>query len=290
MIKFNCVPDAFGLGTTFSIPKGDKNRIYDKLEDFRGITISPILSKVFELCLLKCFDKYLYSSERQFGFKKGVSCNHALFTLRKTIDFFVENNSNINLCSLDMSKAFDRLNHDILFVKLMDRNVPADLIKLLKCWYSKLFSCIKWGNESSKMFHITVGVRQGGILSPSLFAVYVDKLLGKLTISGLGCFISGVCFNSLMYADDIILLSISVCDLQQMVNLCIEELSLIDMFVNSNKSGCLRIGKRHKVDVQLISGGDKLVPWQNEIKYLGINIMCSKSFKLNLPRTKQKYF
>ena len=63
------------------------------------------------------------------------------------------------------------------------------------------------------MYHITVGVRQGGILSPSLFAVYVDKLLDKLILSGLGCFISGVCFNSLMYAGDIILLSISVCDL-----------------------------------------------------------------------------
>ena len=108
-----------------------------------------------------------------------------------------------------------------------------------------------------------------------MFAVYVDKLLDKLTQSGLGCFISGVCFNSLMYADDIILLSISVCDLQQMVNLCIEELSVIDMIVNSTKSDFLRIGKRHNVDLQLISEGNQLVPWQNEIKYLGVNIMCS---------------
>ena len=58
-----------------------------------------------------------------------------------------------------------------------------------------------------------------------------------------------------------------------MVNLCMKELSLIDMIVNSNKSGCLRIGKRHNVDVQLISVGDKLVPWQNKIKYLGL-ILC----------------
>ena len=64
MFKLSYVPDAFGLGTTIPIPKGDKNRIYDKLEDFRGITISPILSKVFELCLLKCLDKYLFSSQR----------------------------------------------------------------------------------------------------------------------------------------------------------------------------------------------------------------------------------
>ena len=71
MFKLNYVPDAFGLGTTIPILKGDKNRIYDKLEDFRGITISPILSKVFEFCLLKCLDKYLFSSERHFGVRKG---------------------------------------------------------------------------------------------------------------------------------------------------------------------------------------------------------------------------
>ena len=57
---------------------------------------------------------------------------------------------------------------------------------------------------------ITVDVRQGGILSPSLFAVYVDKRLEKLTQCGLGCSISGICLNSLMNAYDIILLSISV--------------------------------------------------------------------------------
>jgi len=42
-----------------------------------------------------------------------IGCNHALFTLRKTIDHFVGNNSTVNLCTLDMSKAFDRLNHSL---------------------------------------------------------------------------------------------------------------------------------------------------------------------------------
>jgi len=86
MIKLNYVPIAFGLGITIPIPKGDKNRVFKKLEDFRGITISCILSKVFEFCLIKCLDKYLVSSVasvRQYGFKKGIGCNHALFTLEK---------------------------------------------------------------------------------------------------------------------------------------------------------------------------------------------------------------
>jgi len=221
---------------------------------------------------------------------KSIGCNHALFTLRKTIDYYVKHDSTINLCCLDMSRAFDRLSHNILFLKLMDRNVPRGLIQLLKSWYCNLFSCIRWGNAISSYHKIIVGVRQGGILSPSFFAVYVDKVLNKLKKSGLGCFIGGVCLNSLMYADDIILISISVCDLQKMVDLCIKELSSIEMIVNCNKSGGLRIGKRHDAVVKMISVDDKFVSWVGEIKYLGVTILSGKQFILNLQKTKQKYF
>jgi len=64
VIKLNYVPNSFGLGKTIPIPKGNKNRvfIFNKLEDFRGITISCILSKVFEFCLNKCLEKYLVST------------------------------------------------------------------------------------------------------------------------------------------------------------------------------------------------------------------------------------
>ena len=68
MLSLNYVPDAFGLGITIPIPKNNDKRNHDKLDDFRGITISPVLSKVFESCLLQKLHPYFGTSERQFGF------------------------------------------------------------------------------------------------------------------------------------------------------------------------------------------------------------------------------
>ena len=68
---------------------------------------------------------------------------------------------------------------------------------------------------------MTAGVRQGGVLSPMLFAVFVDDLLLKLKNCSSGCHIEGICLNAAMFADDLLLMTISVCDLQRMVNLCL---------------------------------------------------------------------
>ena len=66
--------------------------------------------------------------------------------------------------------------------------------------------------------------RQGGITSPYLFAIYVNDVIVKLHKSSLGCHICGMCFNVFMYADDILLASVSVAELQQMINIVKSEL------------------------------------------------------------------
>ena len=83
-----------------------------------------------------------------------------------------------------------------------------------------MLSTVKWENTISNFFSLTSGVRQGGILSPALFSVYVDDVLKKLESSKLGCFIKNMCANSFMYADDLILLSISIHDMEAMVDIC----------------------------------------------------------------------
>ena len=81
------VPASFGQGLLIPIPKDAGKRGILSVDQFRGITISPIISKVFEHCLLLLFKDYLYSSERQFGFKKNIGCAHAIFSVRKVMDF-----------------------------------------------------------------------------------------------------------------------------------------------------------------------------------------------------------
>ena len=77
--------------------------------DFRGIAISPIISKVFEYCLLHGFQSLLATNDNQFEFKKGASCRHAIHSVRKFIDRHVVAGSTVNLCAVDLSKAFDKV-------------------------------------------------------------------------------------------------------------------------------------------------------------------------------------
>jgi len=89
--------------------------------DFRAIAISPILCKVFEYCLLAKFSNMLKTSDTKFGFKKGLSCNHAIYSVRRIIERSVQNGSTINLCAIDLSKAFDKVNLHAFFIKLMQK-------------------------------------------------------------------------------------------------------------------------------------------------------------------------
>jgi len=94
-------------------------------DDFRGITISPVISKFFEHCtMLEKFRYYgtdcytpeiivcqvfLSSGDNQFGFKKGLGCRNAIFTARNIVDQYIKGGNTANLCAIDLSKAFDKI-------------------------------------------------------------------------------------------------------------------------------------------------------------------------------------
>jgi len=87
---------------------------------------------------------------------------------------------------LDASKAFDKVLHNGLFRTRIKRNVPVGFVKLLKNWYSRLSCMVRWNGKLGTAFPILCGVRQGGILSPFLFAIYVDDLISSLRQCGYG--------------------------------------------------------------------------------------------------------
>jgi len=103
------------------------------------------------------------------------------------VNHYVADNSTVNICALHISKAFDRVDHFALLQQLMDRNIPRMAIGVLLDWLQKSFVCVRWGRALSFWYRITAGVRQGGILSPVLFAIYMDTLIARLRSLGLGC-------------------------------------------------------------------------------------------------------
>ena len=293
MILYSHVPPAFGLSYTVPIPKNTDNVFTKSLttDDFRGISISAIISKIFEKSILDRYDKFFETSEFQFGFKKGVGCSDAIFGMKSVIDNFIQQGSTINLCALDVSKAFDKMSHHGLFLKLMDRMIPNVLLSMLENWFTLCSTCVRWGDLYSNYIKLVCGVRQGGVLSPCLFAVYINEVINVINSSGCGCNFGILATNIFLYADDILLLAPSVSALQRLVLLVEAHLSKLDMILNPKKCFCLRIGpqsNRDCISVKISSG--EFLNWVNKLRYLGVVLVSSKTFKVSLGEAKKKFY
>ena len=106
----------------------------------------------------------------------------------------------------------------------MKRKILIMLLELLENLFCECYSCVKWNNVMSSFLTINVGVRQGSVLSPYLFAVYVNDV----DFSSTGCHV-------VMYADDIILIASSILQLEKLLHKCENELYWLDMSINFKK-------------------------------------------------------
>ena len=179
MLNHSFVPKQFRLG--FMVPTiKDQSGNHSDSSNYREITISPIISKCFEHCLKHVFFDSLSSSQLQFGFKKDSSTVHAHHCFKETVNHYINHGSQVFCTFLDASKAFDRFVHSGLFLKMLERKTPLVFLKIIISWYEGLICRVKWGENFSPWFAITAGVRQGGVLSPDFYCLYVDGLLQLL--------------------------------------------------------------------------------------------------------------
>jgi hypothetical protein len=246
---------------------------------------------VFELCVLDRFDNYFATSDNQFGFKKSTGCSHAIYTARTVIDKYVNGGSTVNICTVDISKAFDRMNHKGLFVKLMERNVPSCLLVLIENWFSKCYTCVKWCSVMSSYYKLQIGIRQGGILSPKFFALYIDGVVKRINEQKIGCYMRYLCVNILLYADDILILAPTVECLQKLFLICETELNNLGMNINEKKTVCLRVGPDYQaICANLVTRNGKKLEWVSQVRYLGVFIVSSFKFKCCFHNGKKSYF
>ena len=159
------------------IPKGVKDT--SSSLNYRPIALSSNLSKVLERLILLKFIAFFTSSELQFGFKPGFSTTLCTGVVKNIISHYINKGSCVLGCFLDASKAFVMVDHTILFRKLVDRGLPLPVVRLLLCWYCSQQTKVRWGSCVSESFCVSNGVRQGSVLSPFLFAVYLDGLLSE---------------------------------------------------------------------------------------------------------------
>jgi hypothetical protein len=146
----------------------DKSNNINNISNYRPITLTPVIAKVFEALLLRICGNNLATSDLQFGFKKGIGCADVIFSVKTVVNYFVERGSSVYAATLDLRKAFDSVNHSTLHSTLLQAGIPLPIVNIIRCWYSKLFVTVRWNNCLSEYFHVPCGVRQGSLMSPYL--------------------------------------------------------------------------------------------------------------------------
>ena len=134
------------------IVKENTGDIISDKGNYRPIALASVVSKVFEMALLVKLEKYLYSSDYQFGFKPKHSTDLCIYTMKEVIEIYKSQSSSVYVCFMDASEAFDRVNHWALFKKLTDRGMPDVVVRILVYWYRTQNACVRWSTACSEMF------------------------------------------------------------------------------------------------------------------------------------------
>jgi hypothetical protein len=270
----------------------DKAGKINSRDNYRPIALASIMSKLIERILLKRAEDTFMTVDNQFGFKPKHGTDMCIYALKEVLHTYNALNSTVFLSFLDASKAFDRVSHGKLFRKLEQRGVSSYIIRLLVFWYSQQTMVIRWGDTMSTSFHVSNGVRQGGILSPFLFNVYIDGLSINLNECPTGCYAGSLKINHLMYADDLVVLSPYSAGLQQLLNICTEYGAEFDIKYNAVKSNVMIV--QCKGNTQTVFPDfylcNEIMNVCHDTKYLGHIICDDLSDDADINRQRRKLY
>lgn len=179
---------------------------------------------------------------------------------------------------LDASRAFDLVHYPKLFRQLIEREICPTALRLLLNSHIQQIICTKWLDSISNPFCATNGVKQGGVISPTLFTIYLDELLKRLEHSDIGCHIGNVYAGAGSYADDVTLLCPTKTGMEEMLKIATDYADEYHMAFNPTKSQLLFYPSRknHDQDFDLsaetIIFGDQIIVATDNATHLGHKI------------------
>ena len=218
IINNRSVPSNLKTSYKLPLPKKGKNPLLQ--DNYRGITISAILGKVLEksCILIGGQDITKETSPLQCGFTEGRSPGMATLILSEAMAEARDVGSDLVVATLDARKAFDVVSHDILRFKLFQTPLNRKIWSVIDDMYVGGMESVRWAGIDSDPYTVGQGVKQGAILSPTLYKLYINQLLTGMESANLGFSIGPYYVGTPTCADDVLLLSSVPHELQAMLS------------------------------------------------------------------------
>ena len=173
---------------------------------YRGAKLLEHATKIVESVLEKRIRELLKVDDMQFGFMLGKGTTDALFILKRMQEEFRVREKKLYMCFVDLEKAVDRVPRKVMEWTLRKKSLPEMLVKAGMSLNEGSRTKVRVGSGLSEEFGVRVGVHQGSVISPLIFAIVVDAVTEQAR-EGL--------LNEILYADDLVLMSKNLEDLRE---------------------------------------------------------------------------
>ena len=257
--------------------KGDKH----ECNSYRGICLMSVVGKVYGRVLINRVRKgtEVAIGEEQGGFRKGRGCVDQIFVVRQMCEKFSAKGKEVYVAFMDLEKAYDRVDRRALWQVVGLYGVGGKLLRALKSMYEDNRMCVRVGGKESEWFESKVGLRQGCVMSPWLFNLYMDGVVREVSarVEGKGAKMMSAGGREwelcqVLFADDTALVADSEEKLQKLVDEFGRVCERRKLKVNVNKSKVMRCTGREDLRRLNVSLNGEVLEEVNQFKYLGAQI------------------
>lgn len=206
------------------------------MNNYRPISVLSVIDKIFERTIKTRLVEYLEQKQilyaHQYGFRKNLNTTAAALSLLNNIRQAVDHNKFSSAIFIDLCKAFDMVNHEILLEKLEYYGIRGIPLKLIESYLSNRTQIVKIGGFESDLKPIKLGVPQGSVLGPILFLIYLNDL-GNLKLNGMPTLFAD---DTVLSYDHSVSLKVLLKFMQEDLNTLSEYLRLNKLSINSGKT------------------------------------------------------